>query len=145
MTYLLDLNLLIALAWPQHVHHGAALAWFRDNQASGWATCPLTESGFVRVSSNQRIIEQARTPQEAIALLRKITGLPHHVFWRDDVALSRSELIAPQKIVGHRQVTDAHLLAVALAHGGRIATFDRGLRELTPAGFDPGDVVCTIH
>jgi toxin-antitoxin system PIN domain toxin len=79
MICLLDVNLLVALAWPNHVHHAAALGWFRRNQATGWATCPLTQSGFVRVSSNSAMVSDARSPQEAIQLLRRIVALPHHV------------------------------------------------------------------
>src|SRR3954462_7831310 len=85
---LLDVNLLVALAWPNHVHHRAALAWFKRNQEAGWATSPLTESGFVRVSSNKTIIPDARSPLETILLLRRIVSLAHHEFWPDDVSFA---------------------------------------------------------
>ena len=144
MVALLDLNVLIALAWPNHVHHGVALRWFKENQTLGWATCPATQSGFVRVSANRRVIPEAASPQEAVLLLRRITALAHHVFWADDVPLVDSEFFAPEKIQGYRQVTDAHLLALALRRGGRLATLDRGIRSLVPEAFPAADVVCLL-
>ena len=144
MTYLLDVNLLVALAWPTHVHHGAALAWFRRSQASGWATCPLTQSSFVRVSSNSSVISDAKSPQEAIHLLRRIVALPHHDFWHDDVSLASSEFLDEVQLVGYRQVTDAHLLALAQRRGGVLATLDGKIRSLVPRGRAAADVLCLV-
>ena len=144
MVALLDLNVLIALAWPNHVHHEVALRWFKDNQPLGWATCPATQSGFVRISANRRVIPEAASPQEAVLLLRKITALANHTFWADDAPLVDSEYLAPEKIQGFRQVTDAHLLALALRHGGRLATLDRGIPSLVPDAFSAADVVCLL-
>jgi uncharacterized protein len=138
---LLDVNLLIALAWPNHVHHRVALKWFDRNHKSGWATCPLTQSGFVRVSSNGHLLPGARTPREALALLRRIVGLPRHVFWQDDFSIATSDLVDEEKLLGHRQITDAHLLAVALSHGGRLATLDRGLSHLVPSSHSSKNVL----
>lgn len=135
MISLLDVNLLVALAWPSHVQHGAALRWFRENGSAGWATCPLTQSGFVRVSSNRTIIPEAKSPQEAIDLLRRIVARPGHRFWKDDVAVSNAAEIESTRLLGYRQVTDAHLLALAIRRGGRLATFDGGVRELVPAKY----------
>ncbi|MCY3546559.1 MAG: PIN domain-containing protein [Gemmatimonadetes bacterium] len=126
----MDVNVLVALAWPNHVHHAAAHRWFRANRNRGWATCPLTESGFVRVSSNRRAIPKACTPGEATALLWRIRGLTGHVFWADDISPTDPRAAPFQRVTGYRQVTDAHLLALAMRHGGRLATFDRGLAEL---------------
>lgn len=127
------MNVIVALAWPNHLHHEAAHRWFRRHTAAGWATCPVTQSGFVRVSSNRQVIASARSPGEAIELLRQITALPHHVFWADDIAIASSTRVDASRLVGHHQVTDAHLLALALARDGRLATFDRGIHELLPA------------
>ncbi len=138
---LLDVNLLIALAWPNHVHHRAALRWFDRNRKSGWATCPLTQSGFVRVSSNAHILPGARSPREALALLRRIVGLPNHVFWQDDISIAVSDLVDETRLLGHRQITDAHLLAVALRHGGQLATLDRGLTQIVPASHSAGNAL----
>jgi toxin-antitoxin system PIN domain toxin len=127
MRALLDVNFLVALAWPNHIHHQAAVRWFEDNHERGWATCPLTQSGFVRVSSNQKVVPEARTPTEAIMLLGQLTGLDGHEFWADRIAIASSEYVDAERIVGYRQVTDAHLLALARDHGGKLVTFDRSI------------------
>lgn len=138
---LLDVNVLVALAWPNHIHHEAAVRWFEDNHRRGWATAPPTQSGFVRVSSNHKVIPEARTPAEAILLLQELTSLPGHVFWTDDVAVTSSKHVARERIVGYRQVTDAHLLALAIGNDGRLATFDAGVAELAPEHADDAVVV----
>lgn len=86
----------------------------------------------MRVSSNAHILPGARSPREALALLRRIAGLPDHVFWQDDISIATSEFIDETRLLGHRQVTDAHLLALALRHGGRLATRDREITHLVP-------------
>ena len=144
MVSLLDVNLLIALAWPNHVHHRPALRWFDRNQKDGWATCPQTQSGFVRVSSNAHILPGARSPREALAVLRRIVALPNHVFWSDDISIAATEFVDETKLHGHRQVTDIHLLAVALRHEGRVATLDRGIMHLVPAAYVAADVVSIV-
>ncbi len=144
MIGLLDVNVLIALAWPNHLHHAAVLEWFDDNRDFGWATCPLTQSGFVRVSSNQKVLPDARSPEEAFELLARVTALEHHVFWHDDTSLASSTLIAPRHLQGYGQVTDAHLLAIALRHGGRLVTMDRAIRGLVPDGFVADLVVALV-
>lgn len=137
------MNVLVALAWPNHVHHGLAHRWFRARRREGWATCPLTESGFVRVSSNRRVVPGAATPAEAIALLRRMRRLEGHVFWADDVSPADCDAAPFARLAGHRQVTDAHLLALALRRGGALATLDQGLAEL--AGPDRRDALEVIR
>lgn len=143
MVALLDLNLLIALAWPNHVHHERAQLWFAREHHGGWATCPVTESGFVRVSSNRQAMPEARTPEESISLLRRIVALPGHEFWHDDISIAVTPWIDPRKLQGYRQVSDAHLLALALQRGGRLATLDRAIRGLIPKGVAE-EVVCVV-
>jgi toxin-antitoxin system PIN domain toxin len=138
---LLDVNLLVALAWPNHVHHRPAREWFRSRRGAGWATCSATQAGFVRVSSNGRMIPSAVTPGEAFALLSRMTALPGHSFWIDDVDLSTTGLISRDTLVGSQQVTDAHLLAVALSRGGVLATFDRGILAIVPPGVAQAEAV----
>jgi len=123
--YLLDTNVLIALAWPNHVHHRETLDWFRSKAAGGFRTCPITQTGFVRISSNPAFTANPPSPAEAIALLQRITQLPGHGFWPDDQPLEGSPAV-----VTHRQVTDAYLLALAIAHDGILASLDRGIRTL---------------
>lgn len=144
MIALLDVNVLVALAWPNHVHHQAARFWFRSQQQEGWATCSVTESGFIRVSSNPRIIPEAKSPQEAALLLRSYTRLPNHTFWSDDVSLSEGKWMILEKVITHHQVTDAHLLMLALNRGGRLATFDRGISGLVPRDINPDNVLHLI-
>lgn len=130
MSALPDVNVLVALAWPNHVHHAAAAAWFRDHRDDGWTTCPLTESGFVRVSANPTISSGEVTPAAATDLLAALRRLGQHDFWADPISFVASPEVARDRVHGHRQVTDAHLLAIVLAHRGRLVTFDRGVSEL---------------
>lgn len=131
---LLDVNLLVALAWPSHIHHQAAHAWFAGASRHGWATCPITQCGFVRVSSNPTCIEDAVAPLEALAVLRAIMALPGHVFWEDEPSLQDGSLFADFALGGHRQITDAYLLSLAVHRRGRLATLDRGVASLAPKG-----------
>lgn len=140
--FLLDVNVLVALAWPTHVHHGAARRWFAANQAAGWATTPATEFGFVRVSSNPAAVGEALTPGEALIVLEQIRARPGHHSWADDVSPTDGRYVDPLRLVGHRQVTDAHLLALARRHAGRLATLDRAVAEL--AGADAAERVAVI-
>lgn len=126
-TALLDVNVLIALAWPNHAHHAQARAWFSANSAKGWATTPVTEIGFVRVSSNRAAIATATTPEIAGELLQQLTGLGRHEFWPDDVPHVTGDHVDRNAVTSHRNVTDLHLLALARRHGGRLATFDAGI------------------
>ena len=141
MVALLDVNLLVALAWPNHVHHAQAHAWFRSRPAAGFATCSIVELGFIRVSSNARAVPAAVSPQEAAALLQRITALPGHHFWADDIRFAESPHVARSRVVGHQQVTDAHLVGLAIRHGGCLATFDRGVRALVAAGLSAESTV----
>jgi toxin-antitoxin system PIN domain toxin len=134
LTYLLDVNLLIALAWPSHIHHMQAQDWFARKGAKGWASCPISQAGFVRVSSNPKFIDGAVSPLEAITLLKKVTHSTKHEFWRDEVNLAGKTDPVFNYLVGHRQVTDAYLLALAVLHAGMLASFDPGIRSLLPDG-----------
>ena len=136
---LLDVNVLVALAWPNHVHHDAAVRWFTDPaERTGWATTPITQSGFMRVSSNRRVVHDARSPAEAALMLRKLTDLTGHEFWPDDVEIARCPEIDIDRLTGYRQITDAHLLALAVRYNGRLATFDTSITQLAD---DPDSVI----
>ena len=128
--YLLDINVLVALMWTNHEHHDVASAWYRTHQRNGWATCPLTEAGFVRISSNPRIFPHAPVPAKAMELLRVNTTVPAHRFWKDDIPLAQA--IAPfgMRFNGHQQTTDAYLFGLAIYKRGILATFDAGLTGL---------------
>jgi hypothetical protein len=129
-AFLLDVNALIALAWPTHVHHGQTRQWFDASASSGWATCPITQLGFVRVSSNPKIVRDAVSPREALAMLERFIGLAGHRFWSTEIGLASTGPFASLAMVGHRQVTDAYLLALAQHYDGRLATLDRGIADL---------------
>ena len=144
--YLLDVNVILALAWPSHVHHLSAQQWFAEKGfakkgAAGFRTCPLTETGFVRISSNPAFTRDAVSPSAALELLERVKELPGYGFWPDHLPLLNS-FENFSGIVGHRQVIDAYLLALAQAHKGILATLDRatvtlgrskeGLVELLP-------------
>lgn len=124
---LLDVNALVALAWDSHVHHAAAREWFAANRAAGWATCPVTESGFVRVSSNPNVLPSFIAVEAARGVLSALRGVGEHRFLANDVSLTDRDVPA---LVGHRQVTDALLLTLARRHDTRLVTFDRGIAEL---------------
>lgn len=137
MIFLLDVNVLVALAWPTHVHHTAAGAWFAEEGHAAWATTPVTENGFVRVSSNPRAIDGAVSPATAIALVAEMRRARGHTFWPADTSLADLDGPDLAAVVGHRQVTDAYLLALARRHDGVLATFDDGLRSLARHAGDP--------
>jgi toxin-antitoxin system PIN domain toxin len=130
---LLDVNMLIALSWPSHLHHRAAQAWFAKHAVRGWATCPFTQCAFVRISSNPKIIPEAVSPAEAFDLLRQIVDQKHHRFWPDDIGVL-DEAIPKSLVVGHRQVSDAYLLGLAVHHGGRLVTLDKSIVVLAQSG-----------
>ncbi|HKZ30738.1 MAG TPA: TA system VapC family ribonuclease toxin, partial [Vicinamibacteria bacterium] len=109
---LLDVNLLIALFDPDHVHHEAAHAWFGTHRSSGWATCPLTENGVVRILSNPAYSPSAERPAEVARRLASFRNSGDHVFWPDDVSLCDSRVF--DLSVGHRHLTDVYLLALAV-------------------------------
>lgn len=129
MIALLDVNVLVALAWPNHVHHVAAHAWLASWN-DRWATTAITEAGFVRVSSSALATSSAVRPVDAISVLGRIRGRPDHDFWADAVEGVVGDAVAPERVLGHRQVTDAHLVALAIAHRGTVATFDAGMGSL---------------
>ncbi len=121
---LLDVNALVALVWDSHVHHVSVRRWFAQNASAGWSTCPLTESGFVRVSSNPRVLPAAVTVADARLALASLRSAAGHKFLVDDVSLVDADVPA---IHGYRQVTDVHLLTLARRHGQRLVTFDAAM------------------
>jgi toxin-antitoxin system PIN domain toxin len=128
--YLLDTNVLIALAWPNHVHHRETQEWFARKGAAAFRTCPITQIGFIRISSNPAFTPGAVSPTEALALLDRVARLPGHDFWTDDLSFHDAVNAAGVTVVGHRQITDVYLLSLAAARGGVLATLDRGFAVL---------------
>jgi hypothetical protein len=124
---LLDVNVLVALFDPDHVHHEAAHAWFADEGRENWATCPLTEAGFIRVLSSPRYAGTVTRAADLAERLRRFCGSGGHVFWQDDVSLLDGSLFDLASIAGHRQLTDVYLLGLAHSRRGRLVTFDRAI------------------
>lgn len=125
MRALLDINVLIALLDAQHVHHAAAQDWLRESIADeGWASCPLTQNGVVRIMS-QPAYPGDRPAARVAARLAEATETRWHVFWPDDVSLLDAETADWQRVLSSRQITDVYLLALAVRHGGRFVTLDR--------------------
>lgn len=125
MRHLLDVNVLLALAWPNHVHHGAARQWFSAAHSDGWLTCSVTESGFIRVSSNARVTPDARTPAEAAPLLHHMCAIAGHAFLVDSVSPAKSHEDLGSMASASSEVTDAHLILLARHAEASFATFDR--------------------
>ena len=138
--HLLDVNVLIALFDPTHLHHDAAHAWFEVERERGWATCPFTENGFVRVLSNPAYPGRRTTVSDAVDRLARFAASGHHSFWAHDLSLLDRSVISAHLLTGHREITDAYLLALAVRHGGRLATFDGEIRKDAVPGADPGHV-----
>jgi uncharacterized protein len=143
-TCLFDVNLLVALFWTNHVHHGRARHWFFGLGDAGWATCPLTQAGFVRVSSNPRVFPDAPSPAAVVDLLETNLRHPGHCFWPDDISFGEATSALLPRLTGHQQVTDAYLLALALRNGGALATFDSGIIQLLPPEFPDRDAVVVL-
>lgn len=123
---LLDVNVLIALFHPEHVHHQIAHDWFADQESAGWATCPLTENGFLRILTNPRgPVQEGRT--EVLASLNALCASERHEFWPDAVSLRDDTLFDPHVHVSHLQVADVYLLGLATRMGGTLATFDTSI------------------
>ena len=131
-VFLLDANVLIALAWPEHDAHKRAGVWFARHSRNGWATCPITQNALVRILSNPAFSPRALSPQNAVSVLEANTNLPGHRFWPDNLSVADALKEVGKRVVGHRQITDAYLLALALHHNARLATMDESISTLGP-------------
>jgi hypothetical protein len=131
-AFLLDVNVLIALMWPAHESHAQVGEWFSRHARQGWATCPFTQAAFVRLVSNPAFSRDAVAPQEAIGLLSANLKHRYHRFWSDDISFGEAVELFQGRVVGHRQVSDAYLLGLAIHKKGRLATLDRAVMALLP-------------
>lgn len=143
-TALLDVNVLIALLWRTHPFHAAAVQWFQRAQETGWATCPVTESGFVRVVASPSFASRHLTVHEAIAMLQRVReSTRNHHFWKNDLSITVLADRWPTPL-GHKQVTDAYLLSAAHQKKGALVTFDRGIQHLARQGSFPSETVLVL-
>jgi toxin-antitoxin system PIN domain toxin len=131
---LLDVNALIALLWEEHPFHKRCAEWFIRSANAGWATCPITESGCVRVLCTPAFTANPPSVHSAIRLIQAATesGSNHHSL-RDDLPLSAVGARWRNRL-GHKQITDAYLLALAMHHKAKLVTFDRRMEVLAPEG-----------
>ncbi|MFV1858571.1 MAG: TA system VapC family ribonuclease toxin [Anaerolineales bacterium] len=124
-TYLLDVNVLLALGDPMHVHHEAAHTWFADRGAQAWATCPLTENGFVRIASHPSYPNRPGDVSAALGLLDRLCQAEGHRFWTQDISIRG--ILRSDIVISHSHVTDVYLLGLAIHMKGVLATLDQRL------------------
>ena len=131
---LLDVNVLLALLWPPHAHHKTAQAWFAGIGRDGWATCPVTQLGLIRIVSRPGVSQGRTTAARAAMLLAEIQQGAGHEFWPDNVEVRDPGFAGSlAHIQGPGRLTDRYLLALAAANGGTLATFDRSVGAALPA------------
>jgi toxin-antitoxin system PIN domain toxin len=141
--FLLDINVLVALIDPAHVEHDRAHAWFAATGNKAWATCPLTENGMLRIVGHPRYPNSPGTPAAVAELMTGLRILPGYEFWADNLTLFDTQRIHRERLLDSAQVTDSYLLALASAHGGKLATFDR--RLVTSAVVGGPEALHLIH
>ncbi len=126
MRALFDVDVLLALFDSSHLQHARALDWWSKSMSFGWATSPLTVNGYLRIVS-QNSYPNPVPLSDAIAVLKRQIAEGGHEFWPDSIALVDTEKFDHSHVLGPRQLTDVYLLAIAVKHGGRLVTFDRGV------------------
>jgi uncharacterized protein len=125
MRALLDINFIIALFDETHVFHAKAHTWWMEHCVHGWASCPLTENGVVRIMARPiSMVRKPATPADILAMLRRFIQENDHEFWPDNISLRQETVFNFDRIHGTRQLTDIYLLALAQRHKGRLVTFD---------------------
>lgn len=142
---LLDVNALIALLWEEHPFHGRCAEWFTGAAKTGWATCPITVSGCVRLLSNPAFTANPPSAASALRLMQIATeSESNHHFWSDDLPVSvlRARW---SKGLGHKQITDAYLLALAIHHKGSLVTFDSRMLALAGQGNVEHDALLVLR
>lgn len=132
--FLLDVNVLIALLWPAHEAHGRAQRWFAKNADQGWATCAMTEAGFVRIVSNPAFSRRVVSPRDALEVLDGSLQHRAHRFWTEDIGVAEAVAHFGRLESGHQRITDAYLLGLAIHKKGRLATLDSSLMSLLADG-----------
>lgn len=131
-AYLLDVNVLLALSDPMHIHHEAGHRWFAAGGQSTWATCPITENGLVRIASHPNYPNRPGDVPAVLAILRQFCATAGHHFWSEDVSIRK--LLQPGALIPHSQITDVFLLGLAIHKGGKLATFDQRISTAAVQG-----------
>ncbi len=142
---LLEGNVLIALIDPRHVHHEPSHRWFQAHGGDGWATCPLTQNALLRILGNPRYPNSPGGPAVVMSFLQELLAHPAHVFWPDALSWQATGVFEAEALLHHGQITDTHLLGLAVHHQGRPVSFDRRLSPRAVRGgkealhlIDPG-------
>ena len=145
-AWLLDVNVLLAWLWPAHEAHKAASSWMHSHRQEPWATCPITEMGFLRIVTNPSFSPHAPAWAEAVRILRKHTeASPRHCFWQDSLALAEVDRSLGRRIKGSSQITDAYLLVLAMHNDGRMVTFDYRTDALAPEGSEEREALVILR
>ena len=134
MTFLLDVNVILALIDPSHVFHDRSHIWFESAGRRSWATCPLTENGAIRIFGHRRYLEGPGSPAAAASLVGGLRAAANHQFWPDSFSLFDESLVSTEIIRTSAEVTDTYLLTLAVLRGGNLATFDRKLSTAAVKG-----------
>lgn len=137
---LLDVNFLIALLDPVHIHHDEAHEWYAANGHFGWATCPVTVNGCVRILSNPAYPSISASSEQVVNSLRQMCLSKAHRFWPDTTDLLNGDMVRPELIANSKMITDVCLLALARKNGGRLITFDRRIPFRAVVGALPEDI-----
>jgi uncharacterized protein len=137
---LFDISMLLALLDQDHLRHEHARAWYARERHHGWASCPLSQNGFLRIMS-QRSYTGSRSIGDALMILRSATVRAEHEFWPDDVSILDAGLIDYERLLSPKKITDVYLLALAVKHGGRLVTLDTGISVQAVRGATAGQLV----
>jgi len=137
--YLLDTNVLIPLLWPNHTSQAKVLKWFRANAEHSFATCSLTQAGFLRITTTPAAMKTVYKLREARQLLFECTQRPGHTFLPTNISLFEAMAPFEKRMQGAKQITDAYLLGIAKHHGAKLATFDKAIKSL--AGPEYAEIV----
>jgi hypothetical protein len=122
-AFLLDVNLLLALSDPMHIHHQSAHRWFAEKGRQAWATCPMTENGFIRIASHPNYPNRPGDAAAVLDILRRFCEAPGHRFWAEDISIL--QILEPDALITHAQITDIYLLGLAVHKRGKLATLDQ--------------------
>jgi toxin-antitoxin system PIN domain toxin len=137
---LADVNVLVALVNPDHIHHDSAHDWLRGLGKEAWATCPISVNGCLRILSQYSFGGALRTPAQVAASLETVLAHPRHAFWPDSVSILEGGLFARESILSGKQVTDIYLLGLAVRRGGHLVTFDRSIPWKAVVGAKASDL-----
>lgn len=144
MRALLDVNVLIALLDAGHLHHGMATSWISQEINQGWASCPITQNGCVRIMSHPGYPGALPAAQVAERLTEATTD-PEHAFWPADISLMTPDILEWSHVLGSRQITDVYLLALAVQNAGRFVTFDKRINPIAVIGAEPENLLVLSH